>query len=494
MKKKHLLAFDLGASSGRGIAGEFDGKSLVLKEVCRFDNIPARTPYHYFWNLFGLLQNILHGMGAFRKQYGAPPDSIGFDTWGVDFALLDRKGELLQNPVCYRDERSAGMDAVCFSRIPQFELYEKTGIASQPFNTLYHLLGTQVREPWILENARTLLLMPDALNYLLTGSIGCELSNASTTQLLQLRGETWAWDVIGRLGLPGHIFPEIYKVPDRCGVLLPGIREELGWSEPVPTHATGTHDTASAALALPTGEKSPLLLSSGTWSLLGILSDRPVVVREAMDQKLTNERTADGRYRVLRNIMGMWLVNECRRSWKTAGLRVDFEFLDAEMRASRPFGPLIDPDHESLFHRGNMVEKIAALCTASGQTVPATQGAYMRCISESLALKYKHTVLILSRLTGIKPGTLNIIGGGVNNRALNQMTSDATGLQVVCGSSEATAMGNLIGQLRSAGEIANWEEASQVAVQSSPVERFEPRDSDRWEEIYRSRYLAILNG
>ncbi len=492
MKKKILLAYDLGASSGRGIAGEFDGRALKLRDVCRFDNIPARTPSHYFWNIFGLLQNVLNGLSEFRKQYGIPPDSIGFDTWGVDFSLLDRRGEILQAPVCYRDSRSLAMDFLCFSRIPQFELYGKTGIASQPFNTLYHLLGVQVREPWILDNARTLLLMPDTLNYLLTGSIGCELSNASTTQLLQLNGETWAWDVIGRLGLPGHIFPTVYKIPDQRGVLLPGIREELGWIEKVPVNATGTHDTASAVLALPTSEKSPLFLSSGTWSLLGIVSDHPVAVREAMEQKLTNERAADGRYRVLRNIMGMWLVNECRRIWKAAGARVDFEYLDAEMKATRPFGALIDPDHESLFHRGNMVEAIAALCAATGQRAPVTQGEYMRCISESLALKYKHTVLNLSRLTGIQPESLNIIGGGVNNRILNQMTSDATGLEIVCGSSEATAMGNLLGQLRSAGEIEGWEQAAQVAVQSSPVERFHPKACDDWEAAYRDRFLAIL--
>ena len=492
MKEKYLAAVDLGASSGRTVAGQFNGSRLKMKELFRFNNNPVSTTGHLYWNILSIYQNIIESLLLFHKDVEEFPDSIGIDSWGVDFILMDKNKEILQNPVHYRDPRSLGMDTLCFSQISQFSLYKETGTASQPFNTLYHLLGIKKNEPWILDNADLFLMIPDYLNYLLTGNIGAELTNASTTQLLEVHTKNWAHNILNKLNLPIHIFPDIYSAPSLLGKLSKPIMNEFNFKKEINVNATASHDTAAAVLALPTEERNPLFLSSGTWSLLGIISDHPVITEKGMLAGITNERTPDGRYRLLRNIMGMWLINECIRYWKNRGMKTDFQYLDSAAAGAEPFKTLINPDHLSLYSSGNMPEKIISLCRKTNQPLPDNQGSIVRCILESIALKYKYTIDILKDISGLTPENLYIVGGGIHNTTLNQMASNATGLTVICGESEASSMGNCISQLYSSGEIGSWEEGSRVVINSTEIQIFKPKDNNIWLDIYNNKFISLL--
>jgi len=411
-------------------------------------------------------------------------DSIGVDTWGVDYALLDHRGALIENPYHYRDTRTDGiMDAV-FERVPREEIYAVTGIQFLPFNTLYQLYAALRAEPALVASAHSLATIPDLLNYWLTGNLVSEYTNATTTQLLNANTRSWATGLLGRLDLPSRLLAPIVGPGTVVGSLKREVSAAFGGT---PVVAPACHDTGSAVAAVSMPDKSAFL-SSGTWSLLGAELPSPVITPLARDLNFTNEGGVCGTIRLLKNIAGLWLLQACRKRWSTTGQ--EFAYADllaaAEKEGSRgAFRTLFDPDHPTFLHPDNMPASIADYCGRTGQPVPADPPAYTRAILESLALKYRMVLESLEGLTGIRFDEIRIMGGGSKNRLLNQFTADATGRAVVAGPAEATALGNIAMQMLATGAVASLAEARQVIDRSFPVERFEPLAADLWDSQYQ---------
>jgi rhamnulokinase len=481
------LALDLGAESGRGLLGKFDGERLALDELHRFPNGPVKMLDTLYWDAPRLFDEM---KTALRKALatGATLEGMGIDTWGVDFGLVGRGDTLLGNPVHYRDARTEGMQAEAFARIPRARIYTLTGLQFLPFNTAYQLLAMRLARSPILEMAETLLLMPDLFAWLLTGRRAVERTNASTTQLYDPMAGGWSTELCDALEIPNAILPDLIEPGTEIGPLLASVAEEVGLSRPLTVIAPGTHDTASAVAAVPAVGKKPgappdwCYLSSGTWSLLGVEVPRPVITSETLKYNFTNEGGVAGTTRLLKNIMGLWLVQECRRTWARSGNDLSYDDLVARAAAARPFTALIDPDDPSFLAPGDMPTRIAAFCQKTCQSPPGDEGETIRCAFESLALKYRWTVERLESILGSPICSIHVVGGGARNALLCQFTADACGRPVHAGPVEATAAGNVLLQMMAWGRIGGLADARAVVARSFPMVAYEPRDTAAWTE------------
>ena len=466
---RHYLAFDLGAESGRAMLGTLDAGRLAVEELHRFANTPVRVFDALYWDTLRLWHDIQRGLAIAGRERQLQLDGIGIDTWGVDFALLGADGALADNPRHYRDARTNGVMEKVFSVVPRAEVFAQTGIQFMQINSLYQFYALKLAGSPALAAARTLLFMPDLLNYWLTGVARAELTIASTSQFYDPRKKTWARDLLERLGLPTHILPEIVAPGTRLGPLLDSVAQAAGLGA-VPVYATGCHDTASAVAAVPAEGANWCYISSGTWSLMGAELDEPIVNERVLAQNLTNEIGAAGKVRFLKNIAGLWLLQECRRAWALEGACPEYSY-DELVRLAGEAGParaIIDPD--AFLEPGDMPRKIAEHCRARGQTPPETPGEFTRTILESLAERYRQVLESLEALAGRRFDAIHIVGGGSRNALMNQLVADATGRTVIAGPSEATAIGNVLIQAIGAGELSGLEEARAVVRRSFGVE------------------------
>ncbi|MBB5134317.1 rhamnulokinase [Thermocatellispora tengchongensis] len=459
-------AVDLGASNGRVMTVELAGDKLRLDEAHRFANRPVRAGGTLHWDILALYQGVLDGL---RK---AGPDivSAGIDSWAVDYGLLDGAGRLLGNPVHYRDERTAGIMERTIAELGAATLYETSGMQFLPFNTIYQLLAEGDR----LDAAHTLLMIPDLLTYWLTGSIGAEATNASTTGLYDVRARAWAWELMDRVGIPRRIFPELRPPGSPAGTLRADL--ELG---PIPVTSVASHDTASAVVAVPAANERFAYISSGTWSLVGVELPAPVLTEAGRLANFTNEGGVDGTTRYLRNVMGLWILQECLRVWGGPDLG---ELLAAAERAPA-FGAVIDPDDPSFLPPGDMPARIAAFCARTGQRPPQSRAEVVRCVLESLALAYRRAVRDAARLSGHEVEVIHVVGGGARNELLCRLTASACELPVLAGPVEAAALGNALVQARARGEVGGLAELRELVRRAEPIAVYEPEPaSGRWEE------------
>ncbi|MBV7242665.1 rhamnulokinase family protein [Streptomyces sp. MW-W600-10] len=471
-----LAAADLGASSGRVMVGRVGPDTLELTEVHRFPNRPVHLPEGLRWDILGLYRGVLDGLRA-----AGPVDSLGIDSWAVDHGLLDAGGALLGNPVHYRDRRTEGVPEKVWATVPPEELYRATGIQYAPFNTLYQLAAARGTPQFAA--AQRLLLIPDLLTYWLTGEQGTELTNASTTQLIDPRTGDWHHGLAGRLGIDLGLFAPLRRPGDPAGSTLPLVQELTGLPGPVPVTTVGSHDTASAVAAVPAarGERFAYLCT-GTWSLAGLELDAPVTTEASREANFTNELGIDGTVRFLRNIMGMWLLQECMRTWG----REDVTSLLAEAARAPALRSVVDAAAPEFLAPGDMPERIAAACRATGQPEPATSGATTRCILDSLALAHRRAIHEAQRLADRAVDVVHIVGGGARNALLCQLTADACGLPVVAGPAEAAALGNVLVQARAHGLPGDLASSRELIARTQPLTRYEPSgDPAAWEAAAR---------
>jgi rhamnulokinase len=483
-----FVAADLGASSGRVVAGRVSRGGVELHEVNRFANQPVRVGGTLHWDIVALYRGVLDGLRAAGRELGSVA-SVGVDTWAVDYGLLDWDGELIGLPVHYRDSRTDRVMDLVLSEVPAAELYAVTGIQLLPFNTLFQLVSA--RDTAALATARTLLMLPDLLTYWLTGEIGAEVTNASTSQLYDVRAGTWSDELIARFELPMRLFPPLRRPGDAAGSLTGEVLEQTGLTGPVPVIAVGTHDTASAIVAIPARGPDFAYISCGTWSLVGVELEGPVLTDAAREANFTNEVGVDGTIRFLRNVMGLWLLQECLRTWAGQGLPVDLPALLEEAARATPFGALVDPDAPRFLAPGDMPARIAAYCRDSGQTPPSGAGGLVRCILDSLALAYRGAVREASELSGRSVGVVHLVGGGARNSLLCQLTADACELPVLAGPVEAAALGNILVQARAHGTIAGG--LADLRTRSEALRRYEPGDPTPWSRA-ASRYEQLRRG
>ncbi len=477
------LAYDLGASSGRAVLGRFDGNKVVLEEIHRFSNGPVAVAGSLYWDALRLYEEMLAGLRKCVQISGPELAGIGIDTWGVDFALLDDGGELLGNPHCYRDPRVKGMMEKAFGLVAREEIFEQTGMQFLEINTLYQLLSMAERNSQQLRVARTFLMMPDLFNFWLTGRKVCEFSNATTTQFYNPGTGGWATGLLNRLNIPVDMLPEIVPPGTSLGPLRPEIARDAGIRS-ADVIAPACHDTGSAVAAVPFSDANAAYISSGTWALLGAELPAPTVTPEALRHNFTNEGGACGTYRFLKNITGLWVVQECKRIWENEGRAFSFADLVRMAEAAPALASFIDPDHPDFMAPGDMPARIRAYCRQTGQTEPATEGAVIRCALESLALKCRRVLEDLESVLDRKFDTIHIVGGGIRNALLNQLTSSAAGRPVVAGPAEATALGNILMQAYARREIDSLGGLRKVVRNSTEIVIYEPEESDAWEEAY----------
>ncbi|HVW09526.1 MAG TPA: rhamnulokinase family protein [Bryobacteraceae bacterium] len=474
MTVNQFLAIDLGAESGRAMLGTLENGKLSLEELHRFPNTAVRLPTGLYWDTLRLFYEIRRSLEICGRRRGVRLQGIGIDTWGVDFALLGSDGALVDNPRHYRDARNAGMLEKTFAVIPREEIFAETGVQLMAINSLYQLYAMKLAASPALASATRLLFIPDLLNYWLTGVPRAEQTIASTSQFYNPRTRTWATTLFDRLGLPTSILPEIVAPGTRIGNLLPEIAETSGFDAPVPVYATACHDTASAVAAVPvSGDKGWCYISSGTWSLLGAEIDAPIVNDRALELNFTNEMGADGKVRLLKNIAGLWLLQECRRAWALEGKEYSYADLAAMAEAAPPSRLRIDPDE--FLSPGNMPEQIAGHCRERGERAPEDPGAFCRLILESLAESYTRVLHRLESLLGRPIDVVHIVGGGSRNRLLNQLTADFSGKTVVAGPTEATAAGNILVQALGAGVVSGLSEVRAITRASFDLETFVPK-------------------
>lgn len=492
MASKRMLAIDLGASSGRGILGSFDGKKITLNEVHRFSNDPVMTTGGFTWDTLRLLFEIKAAILKCSLDEGGV-DAIGIDTWGCDYGYIDKTGALVSNPYHYRDTRTEGIPEYVFGNIvPRSELYNVTGIQSMNFNTVYQMTADLKNRPWIVDCADKMLNMPDLLGYLLTGEMMSEYTVASTGALLDAKKRQFAFDLLDRFGIKKSLFCDLASPGTVLGGLLPYVNEETGHTG-AKVVKVASHDTASAVLSVPAKDHDFLYISSGTWSLMGIESLEPVITPESLKYDFTNEGGVFGTIRVLKNIMGLWLEQESRRQWMREGTKYSFDDLSTMAINSKPLQSLINPDDALFSPAGDMPGRIKEYCRATGQHVPENPGEVVRCIFESLALRYRWTAEKLEAMTGRKYPTINIVGGGTKEEMLSQFAADASGRRVVAGPVEATALGNIAMQAISAGEIAGLFEAREAISNSFEVKEYTPDMSAKaaWDDAY-GRFLKLI--
>jgi len=485
---KSFLALDLGAESGRAILARLHSGVLTTQEIHRFKNEPVEYGGSLHWDVTRLwweVRKVLLGLEEMELA------GIGVDAWGVDYALLGERGELLQNPYHYRDARTNGVMQDVFRKVAKEEIYSATGIQFMPINTLYQLYAAVRDTPALLKAAERLVMIPDLVHYWLTGNAVCEFTNATTTQLVNPATRTWATELMRRLELPTHLLAEIVEPGTQVGTLLPSISRNSALSA-TRVIAPATHDTGSAVAAI-SARDGTAFLSSGTWSLLGTELDAPVISPEALRHNFTNEGGVNGTTRLLKNVMGLWMLQCCRQSWTAQGQSCDhLELMELAAREDS-FRCLVDPDHASFLRPSDMPAAIDQFCAKTHQPSPKSVGGYVRAILESLAFKYRLVLHNLEQLIGRRIHQIRVIGGGSKNRLLNQMTADATGRKLLAGPAEATALGNVAIQILATGGASSLKEVRQIIDRSYPVEGFEPLDTVKWDR-HADRFEQYCEG
>lgn len=474
------LAFDLGAESGRALLGRYTSSHLKLEEIHRFPNEPVEYNGELHWDVARLWHEMQKALALVGAQ-GGHLDGIGVDTWGIDYALLGEGDALLGNPFHYRDKQTDGMMERAFQIVSPEEIYARTGIQFMQINSLYRLCAQQLKTPTLLQAARRLLTIPDLFNFWLTGVAAAEFTNATTTQFYDPRKAGWSTELLDKLGIPTHFLPVVQP-----GTILGRLRAELAGKAgiaTVPVIAPACHDTGSAVAAIANASHS-VYISSGTWSLVGTEVPQPVINQEAQRLNFTNEGGVCGTYRLLKNVMGLWLLQGCRRGWELAGHSYSYAELMQMAPSSPPFASLVDPDHTSFLHPESMLEALANFCGSTGQNKPQGPAAVTRAVLESLALKYRWVLDRLEALTGRHFEEIHIVGGGARNELLNQFTAEATGRRVLAGPVEATALGNIGIQMLATGAVNSLEQARQLIADSFPTRVYHPRQADDWERAY----------
>ena len=485
---RQFLAFDLGAESGRGVLGTFDGERLNLEEIHRFPNGGIRVLNSLHWDVLRLWDDMKTALSMCAQKH-VDLSGIGIDTWGVDFGLLGRGDVLLGFPYHYRDSRTNGMLEEAFRHIDRATVFERSGCQFLQINTLYQLLSMVVNESPLLDAAETFLMIPDLFNFWLTGEKVCEFTDATTTQFYDPRKNAWSTEICTALSLPSEILPEVVHPGTKLGTLLPSVAAETGLPE-IPVIAPACHDTGSAVAAVPARNGNWAYISSGTWSLMGIEVPKPILTDRALALNFTNEGGIENTFRFLKNIMGLWLVQECRRTWAQAGDEMSYAQIAQLAEGAKPFTALIDPDDDAFLPPGDMPARIVSYCKHTGQTPPSNAGEILRCALESLALKYRWVLEKLEVVHGEAIDVIHIVGGGAQNQILCQFTADATGTPVIAGPIEATAIGNIAVQAIACGLIGSISEAREIVRQSFNVITYEPQDSTEWDEAY-GRFLNI---
>ena len=484
------VAFDLGAESGRAFLGRFDGGQLDLTEARRFPTLAVRLPDGLYWDVLGLFGEIC---SVLAELHGAADRvrSIGIDSWGCDFGLVDRDGALVSNPLHHRDGRGAGAMEKAFARVPADEIYETTGIQFLQFNTLFQLLALE--QSTALRSADTILLIPDLLRYWLTGERLAEATNASTTQLLDVKTGRWSESLISKLGIAERLFPDVREPGEAAGSLLPHVADVTRLPSATPVIAVASHDTASAVVSVPFRPgTTAAYISSGTWSLVGVEVDTAVVSERARSANLTNERGFGGTIRLLKNVMGLWLVQECRRAWVAEGEAPNYADMVELAREAPPGGPLFDPDVPTLLAPGDMPARIRAVCEQSGQLAPGERSVLIRAVFESLACKYRLVLEEIEQVTGMPIEVVHVIGGGARNEFLCRLTANIARRPVFAGPIEAAALGNILVQLHASGELGSLAEMRELVRDSTEVRAYEPDADDApWEALY-DRFLHVV--
>ncbi len=487
---KRVLAFDIGASSGRAILGTFQGEAIKTKEIHRFLNEPVIVNGTMYWDVLRLFHELKQGL--IKAKLEGEVDSIGIDTWGVDFGLIDKKGYLLENPVHYRDKRTEGMFSEVFKKLDKATFYNITGNQFMEINTAFQLLSLVLNRPELLERADTLLLMPDLLNYLFTGIKTSEYSIASTTQLLDAGKRNWSTKVMEALNLPQELFTSIVPCGTKIGSISKEICEELNVSS-CEVIAVAGHDTQSALVSVPTLQEDFIFISCGTWSLMGTELRQPYINEKSDQYNITNEGGFGGKISFLKNITGLWLIQESRRWWMKEGKEYSFSALEEMAADVKPYQCFIDPDASEFGPAGNMPERIREYCKRTGQYVPTTIGEIVRCINESLAFKYRLVLEEIIDCTGKAYSSVHMVGGGIQSKLLCQLTANACGRNVIAGPVEATVFGNLALQLIALGEIKDLEQARNVIKGSAEILQYVPEVTQATNEAF-DRYKNVILG
>ncbi|MGL6226863.1 MAG: rhamnulokinase [Thermoguttaceae bacterium] len=502
MMQKTYLAVDMGASSGRHILGHFDGSKITLEEVYRFENGPVDLGGSLYWNLPGLWSHVQNGLRAAKSRATAPIVSVGVDTWGVDYALLGRGNVLLGNPYAYRDARTDGIMEKAFEIVSRNDIFRQSGLQFMQFNTLFQFLAMKGSNSPLLDVAESFLMIPDLFHWLLSGVKSNEFTNATTTQFYDPIARDWAKPLLESFGLPTDLFGAISAPGTVLGPLRKSVEQETGLNG-LKVVLPGSHDTASAVMSVPTnspiGKTDWCYISLGTWALLGIESPQPVVNSTVSGLNFTNEGGVGGTTRILKNICGLWLIQECRRTWvqqgrkNTSGNPWDWEDLNRLSAVARPLVSFINPDAREFLSPSDMPEEIRQFCKKTGQTVPENEGAVLRCALDSIAMKFRHVLEMCEKISGTRIETVHIVGGGTKNVQLCQAAADATGRRVLTGPIEATAIGNLMMQAVAAGDVKDIQEAREVIRQSFDVAEFVPglEQAKAFDEAYE-RFLAIV--
>ncbi|MBL4701761.1 MAG: rhamnulokinase [Phycisphaeraceae bacterium] len=495
MTKRAYVAFDLGAESGRAMLAILENETITLQECHRFANTPQQLPSGYHWNLLDIWRNLVEGLkqaGIAAKASDAELVSLGVDTWGVDFGMLGKSGQLLGLPFSYRDDRNPPAMAAIQDQVGADEIYMQTGIQHMPFNSLYQLKAQQTAEPCVLENATDMLFMPDLLHYFFSGEKVNEATIASTSQMVNPHTGQWNTDLLEKAGLPQNFLEKIVPAGTKIGKLRDIIAKEAG-IDPIDVVVPGSHDTASAIASVPVDKaNSPnwLYLSSGTWSLMGAELDKPVVNEASLKANYTNERGVEDKIRFLKNISGLWLVQECRRDLIRQGQDLDYTTLTQMAADSEPFVTLIDTNHQPFAAPGDMLAKIDAFAQATGQPKPTSPGAYVRACLESLALTYRGVYQDMERLTKQSIEVLHIVGGGGQNGLLNQMTADAINKTVIVGPFEATAIGNALTQAIGCGDVKDLDHLRKIVRNSVDLETYQPTGAAAF-DTHAQRYQDL---
>ena len=481
---KRVLAFDFGASSGRAIIGEYDGERITLQEVHRFSNDPVIIGDTMYWDTLRLFFEMKQGM--VKAKHAGGFESIGIDTWGVDFGMIDKGGRLLENPIHYRDARTVGLIEESFKLIDREKFYGITGLQFMEFNTAFQLLSLVRERPEVFERTDKILLTPDLLGYFLTGEKHAEFSIASTTQLMDAYTGKWSKEVLDALGIPGRILPEIIPCGTKAGKVTDAIKEELGLEGDIDVIAVAGHDTQSAMVSVPTQEKDFIFMSCGTWSLFGTELDKPLINETSSRLDITNESGYGGRISFLKNIIGLWMIQESRRQWIREGREYSFGEMEKMAQEAEPLKCFVDTAAPEFNPAGNIRE----YCEKTGQYVPQSDGEIVRCINQSLAMKYRNTIDQIKACTGKEYPVIYMLGGGIQSHMLCQLTASACHREVSAGPIEATVYGNIALQLMATGEIKDINEARRVIAASEPIAHYAPQDGEVWEEAYKT-YLKV---
>lgn len=487
-----FVAVDLGASNGRVMVGNWDGQRFTLEELHRFPNRAIAVGNNLCWDALDIWAHVQFGLNEYRLRFQGSPAGIGVDAWGVDFALLDAAGEMLGNPAHYRDPRTEGMPERVFAKVPEEAIFRATGVQTMPINTLFQIYSMIESRDSRLTSAATLVSIPDLFLYFLCGVKGVEFTEATTMQMYAPEDGNWAWNVLREIGVPHRFLPEIIRPGTVAGPLRAGLQRSCGFLSEVPVIVVAGHDTASAVAAIPHLDDGSAFISSGTWSLMGVEIPQPVISEAALRMHFTNEGSASGAYLLLKNITGLWLIQECMHHWKTEGRAYSWNEIVEAASGAEPLRAIGDPNDKRLQVQADMPQAICSYCQATGQPAPETTGQFARFVFESLCLKYRSVLAALEQLTGREIHTLRTVGGGAQNALLCQMTADACNRPVVSGPVEAATLGNVMLQAVAIGSLAD-QQAGRMAIAGSVVcDRFNPGPGAEWDRAFmRFRDLEV---